>query len=59
MGAPVGITGCRKWRFWEILGLVEKIGNAGKNWLNWKILEKPAVSPKGGRSNYEHFNSQM
>ena len=39
------LTG-NSWKCWKKLARLEKIG-------------KPAVSPKGGRSNYEHFNSQM
>ena len=46
----------------EVLG---NPGSGGKDWKCWKKLarlekiRKPAVSPKGGRLNYEHFNSQM
>lgn len=44
MGAPNGRIG--QTPFWEILGLMEKIGSAGKNWLDWKNLENRLSRPR-------------
>lgn len=57
MGAPFDTTG--QTPFWEILGLMEITGSAGKNWLDWKNLENRLSRSATGRLNYEQIYRQM